>query len=43
MELNYIFTTIFAEILPDVYFQIIDDHINDKEDKLAIVEKAVNI
>lgn len=43
MELNYIFTTILAEILPDVWFQIVDDHINDKEDKLTIVEKAVNI
>lgn len=43
MELNYIFTTILAEILPDVWFQVVDDHINDKEDKLNIVEKAVNI
>jgi len=43
MELNYIFTTILGEILPDVWFQVIDEHINDRKDKLDIVEKAINI
>jgi phage portal protein BeeE len=43
MELNYIFTTILGEILPDVWFQVIDEHINDRKDKLEIVEKAINI
>lgn len=41
MELNTIFTYIFSEILPNVYFEVIDNHINDKKDKWEIAEKQV--
>jgi hypothetical protein len=40
-ELNLIFTTILWDILPDLWFECIDNHINDKENKLDIAEKAV--
>jgi HK97 family phage portal protein len=41
MELNYIFTTVLSGVFPDVWFEIIDNHINDKIEKVNIAERMV--
>jgi polyhydroxyalkanoate synthesis regulator phasin len=41
MELNYIFTTVLSEVFPDVWFEIIDNHINDKIEKVNIAKEMV--
>ena len=41
MELNTIMTIIFSEIIPDVWFECIDNHINDKDTKSIVSERLV--
>jgi HK97 family phage portal protein len=41
MEINYIFSAILSEIIPNVYFEIIDNHINDKKEKWEFAEKMI--
>ena len=41
MELNSIMTIIFSEIIPDVWFECIDNHINDKDTKSIVSERLV--
>jgi len=40
-DLSCMFTIMISEIVPDRYFQIIDNHINDKLEKIELSEKMV--
>jgi hypothetical protein len=41
MELNVIMSVILSDILPDVWFECIDNHINDKDIKSTVAERLV--